>query len=130
MTSNESQFDYNDRYGVKPSRSWLKFAIGFALVGGIWIVWAGLHHAQPTVRSELISFTTQDPRKPIIRYFVERNNADDVIVCTLTARDYEKNVVGQIDDTIKAGESFVERSTVIPTRADAVNAGIAGCRVL
>jgi hypothetical protein len=130
MTSNESQFDYNDRYGIKPSKSWVKFAIGFALVGGIWVVWAGLHHAQPLVRSELISFTTQDPRNPVIRYFVQRDKSDDVVTCTLTARDFEKNVVGQVDDTIAAGESYVERNVTVPTRADAVNAGIAGCRVL
>jgi hypothetical protein len=130
MTSNESQFDYNDRYGIKPSKSWVKFAIGFALVGGIWVVWAGLHHAQPLVRSELISFTTQDPRNPVIRYFVQRDKSDDVVICTLTARDFEKNVVGQVDDTIAAGESYVERNVTVPTRADAVNAGIAGCRVL
>ena len=130
MTSNESQFDYNDRYGIKPSKSWVKFAIGFALVGGIWVVWAGLHHAQPLVRSELISFTTQDPRNPVIRYFVQRDKSDDVVICTLTARDFEKNVVGQVDDTIAAGESYVERNITIPTRAGAVNAGIAGCRVL
>jgi len=130
MTSNESQFDYNDRYGIKSSKSWVKFAIGFALVGGMWVVWAGLHHAQPLVRSELISFTTQDPRNPVIRYFVQRDKSDDVVICTLTARDFEKNVVGQVDDTISAGESYVERNVTIPTRADAVNAGIAGCRVL
>jgi len=130
MTSNESQFDYNDRYGIKSSKSWVKFAIGFALVGGMWVVWAGLHHAQPLVRSELISFTTQDPRNPVIRYFVQRDKSDDVVICTLTARDFEKNVVGQVDDTIAAGESYVERNITVPTRADAVNAGIAGCRVL
>ena len=130
MTFDGGQFDYNDRYGIKPSRSWIKFAIGFALIGGVWIAWAGLHHAQPVVRSELISFSTQDPRKPVIRYFIQRDNVKNVIICTLTARDYEKNVVGQVDDTIEAGESFVERSVTIPTRAYAVNAGISGCRVL
>ena len=93
-------------------------------------MWAGLHHAQPLVRSELISFSTQDPRKPVIRYFIQRDNVKNVIICTLTARDYEKNVVGQVEDTIEAGESFVERSVTIPTRAYAVNAGISGCRVL
>jgi hypothetical protein len=130
MTFDGGQFDYNDRYGIKPSKSWIKYAIGFALIGGIWIAWAGLHHAQPLVRSELISFSTQDPRKPVIRYFIQRDNVKNVIICTLTARDYEKNIVGQVQDSIEAGESFVERSVTIPTRAYAVNAGISGCRVL
>ena len=44
-------------------------------------------------------------------------------------RDYEKNVVGQLDDTIPAGDTYLERTITIPTRADAVNAGIERCRV-
>jgi len=52
------------------------------------------------------------------------------VVCTLTARDLEKNVVGQIEETIPAGDTYLELTTAIPTRADAVNAGIERCHVL
>jgi hypothetical protein len=47
----------------------------------------------------------------------------------LTARDFDKNVVGQVDDLIKAGAKYLERNVAIPTRADAVNVGIARCRI-
>jgi hypothetical protein len=135
MSSKESQFDYNDRYGIKPSTSklnqtWVRYATLFALVGGAWILWAGLHHSNPAIREDLISFTTQDPRNPVIRYSVQRQNGSQVITCTLTARDIDKNIVGQIDDSIPAGETYIERTITIPTRADAVNAGIARCRIL
>ena len=135
MSSKESQFDYNDRYGIKPSTSklnqaWVRYATLFALVGGAWILWAGLHHSNPAIREDLISFTTQDPRNPVIRYSVQRQNGSQVINCTLTARDINQNIVGQLDDTIAAGETYLERSVTIPTRADAVNAGIARCRIL
>ena len=135
MSSKESQFDYNDRYGIRPSTSklnqtWVRYATLFALVGGAWILWAGLHHSNPAIREDLISFTTQDPRNPVIRYSVQRQNGSQVITCTLTARDIDKNIVGQIDDSIPAGETYIERTITIPTRADAVNAGIARCRIL
>lgn len=130
MSYNESQFDFNDRYGIRPSKAWIRYASLFVLVGGAWIVWAGLHHSNPELRSELISFTTQDPRNPTIRYSVQRRDTTKSVTCTLTARDINQNIVGQIDDTIPAGASYTERTVTIPTRADAVNAGIARCRIL
>jgi len=130
MSQVNDQFDFNDRYGIKPARAWIKYAITFTVIGGAWLLWAGLHKANPVFRYDLISFSTQDSRNPEIRYFVDRQEGSQVIICTLTARDIEKNVVGQIDDTIQAGTTYTERVIVIPTRADAVNAGIASCRAL
>ena len=129
MSYNESQFDYNDRYGISPRNSWVKYAIAFLIAGGVWITWAGLHHARPLLSEELIAFENSDPRNPTIRYSIQRRNGGDEDICTITARDYEKNVVGQVDDVIKAGETYVERTIAIPTRAEAVNVGIAGCRI-
>ena len=130
MSASKSQFDFNDRYGVKPARAWIKYAAVFAIVGGGWLLWAGLHHSNPEIRTELISFITQDPRNPEIRYSLQRKSGSDVVVCTLTARDFEKNVVGQIEETIPAGDTYLELTTAIPTRADSVNAGIERCHVL
>jgi hypothetical protein len=130
MSQDSSQFDFNDRYGIKPVKVWKRYAAAFAIAGGGWLLWAGLHQATPVLRSELISFNTEDPRNPIIRFLIERGDGNDVVTCTLTARDYEKNVVGQVEEVIPAGERSVQVNVTIPTRADAVNAGIAGCRIL
>ena len=130
MSQGKSQFDFNDRYGVRPARAWIKYAVVFGVLGGGWLLWAGIHHSNPEIRTELISFITQDPRNPEIRYSVQRASGSDVVICTLTARDFEKNVVGQLDDTVPAGDTYLERTIAIPTRADAVNARIASCRVL
>ena len=123
-------FDFNDRYGIKPARVWKRYAIAFGIAGGAWLLWAGLYQSTPVLRSELISFTTDDPRNPVIRILIERGDGKDVVTCTLTARDYEKNVVGQIEEGIPAGERSVQVNVVIPTRAPAVNAGISNCRIL
>ena len=129
MSIGSSQFDFNDRYGVRPAHAWIKYAIFFAIIGGGWLLWAGMHHSNPDIRTQLISFSTQDPRNPEIRYSVQRKSASAVITCTLTARDFEKNVVGQIEETIPAGDTYLELTTTIPTRADAVNAGIERCLI-
>jgi hypothetical protein len=101
-----------------------------ALIGGIWLIWAGLHHAQPALSSELISFENSDPRNPSIRFSIERRDGSKEVICTLAARDIEKNVVGQVDDVIAPGDTSVQRTVSIPTRSDAVNVGIVQCRLL
>ena len=121
------EFDFNDRYGIRPRRAWISYAVAFALIGGGWLVWSALDHANPQIRTSLISFNNQNPRKVEVRYSITRRDPSQEITCTLIARDFDVNVVGQIDDVIPAGEKYVERNTTVPTRADAVNAGILSC---
>ena len=129
MSYNESQFDYNDRYGIKPKSAWVKYAITLLVAGVAWVAWAGLHYARPELSQDLISFENSDPRNPTIRYSINREDGNAVVICTLTARDFDKNVVGQVDDVIEAGDNSLERNVAIPTRADAVNVGITRCRI-
>ena len=129
MSYNESQFDYNDRYGVKPKSAWVKYAVTLLVAGVAWVAWAGLHYARPELSQDLISFENSDPRNPTIRYSINREDGNAVVICTLTARDFDKNVVGQVDDVIEAGDNSLERNVAIPTRADAVNVGITRCRI-
>jgi len=129
MSYNESQFDYNDRYGIKPKSAWVKYAVTLLVAGVAWVAWAGLHYARPELSQDLISFENSDPRNPTIRYSINREDGNAVVICTVTARDFDKNVVGQVDDVIEAGDNSLERNVAIPTRADAVNVGITRCRI-
>ena len=127
MQSQEA-FDYNDRYGVKQSRSWVAIALITAVVGVGWIIWAGLHHSNPAIRTQLISFVVDSDRAVSVRYSVDRHSTAVTTVCTLIARDYDKNIVGQLDQEIPAGLAKVELVTAIPTRSEAVNADVSSCR--
>lgn len=127
MQSQEA-FDYNDRYGVKQSRSWVAVALITAIVGVGWITWAGLHHSNPAIRSQLISFVVDNDRAVSVRYSVDRHRTTAITVCTLIARDYDKNIVGQLDQEIPAGLAKVELVTVVATRSEAVNADVSSCR--
>ena len=125
----QEPFDYNDRYGVKKQRSWIAIALITAIVGVGWITWAGLYHSNPQIRVQLISFTVDSDRAVSVRYFVDRNSADTASICTVIARDFYKDIVGQIDVEVPAGKEKVELVSVVPTRSQAVNADVSTSRV-
>jgi len=124
-----SEFSYEDRYGVRPTKGWVAPAIVIAVIGMSWLVWVGLHHSNPNIRASVISFTATTDREMSIRYEVVRKDKDQVLTCTLVARDYDKTVVGQIEDEIGPGLAVVQKSTQIPTRSQGVNADVVACRI-
>ncbi len=123
------EFSYEDRYGVRPTKGWVTPAVVIAVIGISWLIWAGLHHSNPNIRASVISFTATTDRAMSIRYEVVRKDKDQVLTCTLVARDYDKTVVGQIEDEIGPGLAVVQKSTQIPTRSQGVNADVVACRI-
>ena len=124
-----SEFSYDDRYGIRHRKSWLAPAIFFAITGIAWLLWAGLHHSNPPIRYALISYSITSEREISVRYWVQRHNRNQPVVCTLISRDFNKNVVGQIDDVIAPGLTELERTTSVQSRGAAVNADVIGCRL-
>ncbi len=121
-----SELDLSDRYGQRPMR-WKGLAVVLLIVGGGWLIWAGLHHSRPEFTATLISFSVPSDRAVSIRYSVDRRDPNSAIICTLVAHDFAKNVVGQINDSLPAGSAHVEKTTLIPTRSAAVNGAISRC---
>jgi len=124
----EKPFNYEERYGVAKATRWPLIALVVGILGIGWLMWSALYHSNPPLRSQLVSFAITDDRSASVRYFIERQDSNQVVVCTLIARDYDKNIVGQIDQEIPAGKSKVELVTNVPTRSQAVNADVSSCR--
>jgi nitrogen regulatory protein PII-like uncharacterized protein len=124
----QEPFDYNERYGLRKKRSWVGIALITAVVGVGWITWAGLYHSNPEIRVQLISFTVDSDREVSVRFFVERDSEEAVSICTVIARDFYKDIVGQIDVEIPSGKEKVELVSIVPTRNLAVNADVSTCR--
>ncbi len=124
----EKPFNYEERYGVAKATRWPAIALVVGILGIGWLVWSALYHSNPPLRSQLVSFTITDDRAASVRYFIERQDSDQVVVCTLIARDFDKNIVGQIDQESPGGKSKVELVTDVPTRSEAVNADVSSCR--
>ena len=125
---NPDAFNYEERYGAAKATRWPVIALVVAILGIGWLLWSALYHSNPPLRSQLVSFTITDDRSASVRYFIEREDSNQVVVCTLIARDFDKNVVGQIDQEIPAGKSKVELVTDVPTRSESVNADVSSCR--
>jgi len=125
----DETFDYNDRYGISPRKGWIAPAAIVAVIGLSWTLWAALSHSQPELRSTLYSFAVTGDREITMKYAIDRRDPDATVICTLISIDIDKNIVGQIDDQIKGGESKVERIIAIPARIAPVSARIAGCRI-
>ena len=125
----DETFDYNERYGITPRKSWVAPAAVFAVLGLSWTLWAALNNAQPELRSTLYSFAVTGDREITMKYAIDRRDPDAIVLCTLITLDIDKNIVGQIDDEIVAGQSKVERIVAIPARIAPVSARIAGCRI-
>ncbi len=124
----DKPFNYEERYGASKPTRWPAIALLVGVVGIGWLMWSALYHSNPSLRSQLVSFTITDDRAASVRYFIEREDSNQVVVCTLIARDFDKNIVGQIDQEIPAGKSKVELVTTVPTRSEAVNADVSSCR--
>ena len=124
----EMPFNYEERYGARKATRWPVIALVVGILGVTWLIWSALYHSNPPLRSQLVSFTITNDREASVRYFIERTDSQQVVICTLIARDYDKNIVGQIDQQIGAGKSKVELVTLVPTRSEAVNADVSSCR--
>lgn len=127
MQSGE-EFSHEERYGKTGGNRWVAYAFGLSAIGLLWVFWAGLHHANPAISSQLISFEVTGEKEISLRYSINRTDPDQVVICTLKALDQDKSVVGQIDDIIPAGERSSQQITVIPARSAPVTASIARCR--
>lgn len=120
-----------ERYGksYRTSPRWKIPAAIVALIGIPWLLWSAGYHSQPSIRHELIAFKVIDPTKVEITYLLERNDSNLEVVCTLVARDFEKNVVGEVTDEFEANDAPSRQTLTraIPTRIRAVNADVIGC---
>ena len=127
----ETQAMLADRYGIKERKSWRLVAILVALIGLPWLFWSAWHHSNPEIRVTLVSFQNEKADSIDITYLVQRRDPSTVLSCTLLARDYDKNVVGEIEDRVPASaDSEVTITTTIPARVTPVNAAVLECRAV
>lgn len=118
-----------DRYGLNEKRRWPVVATISLILGLPWLVWSGWHHSNPPFRSELVKYEVKSDRGVDITFLVTRGNPSTTLSCTLVARDYQKNVVGEIDYVVEASQSkTVTITTTIPTRLAAASVEIIGCQ--
>ena len=117
------------RYGRKSNNLWKYSALLILAIGLPWLMWSAWYHSNPPARVTLVSFKPIDLRSIEITFELDRRDPSNPQICTLVARDFDKNIVGEIDFDIPPSKTNPLRiTTKIPTRLEAVNAGILECR--
>lgn len=92
-------------------------------------MWSAWYHSNPPARITLVSFKPIDNRQIEITFELDRNDPKGAQSCTLVARDFDKNIVGEIDYEVAPSQSNpIKITAIIPTRLTAVNAGVLECR--
>ena len=127
--SPENQALLADRYGTVRRNTWKIPAAILVIIFLPWLMWSAWHHSNPEIRITLISFQNEKSDSIDITYLIERRDSSRALICTLVARDIDKNVVGEIDDAIPPTSiNPITRTTTIPARIAPVNAAVVGCR--
>jgi hypothetical protein len=118
-----------DRYGPTRGRRWKIVAALVAIIMVPWLLWSAEYHSRPDFGYELISFEILNEKEVSLTYIVERNKDGLSLICTLVARDYEKNIVGEISDILTTNRTpgKTTRKVLIPTRSPAVNGAVVSC---
>ncbi len=81
-----AEFSYEERYGKSGGNRWVAYAFGFAMVGWLWLFWAGLHHSNPPISSQLITFEVTGEKEISLRYSIARTDPNQVVICTWAAK--------------------------------------------
>lgn len=125
----ETQELIETRYGKRQSRLWQLVAFALLAIGLPWLMWSAWHHSNPDIRVSLVSFTPVDDRSIDLTFVLIRKDPTIPVRCTLIARDFDKNIVGEMDLPIAPGSrTSTQITATIPTRLEAVNAGVLECR--
>ena len=118
------------RYGERrPSRALVVtlVAVGAGLLG--WLIWAALAAATPETRTVLLGFRVINDREVAVRFEVIADR-EATATCRLRAQDSSGETVGVTEVEIApAPRDRREVETVLATRARAVTATVAGCRL-
>lgn len=125
----ETQELIESRYGKRARPLWKHLALALLVIGLPWLMWSAWYHSNPAVRVTLISFTPIDERSIDITFAITRDDPSKSQECTLIARDFELNIVGEIDVVVPPSDgAMTQVKASIPTRLAAVNAAVLECR--
>jgi hypothetical protein len=101
--------------------------IGFVVLSIVTVLGA-YRFASPPIRTSLIAFSIISDKEVSIKYSIDRRDPNQILICTLIARDIEKTIVGQIDIKVPAAPNkSIEMVSAVPTRVRAVTAGVVRC---
>ena len=112
-----------------PRRLWIALAALIVAVGVPWMLWSGLHAANPAVAAKLLAFDVRSDSEVDVTITVERPDPSVAGVCTLKAQAVSYDTVGQLDVELPPGTERLETlKVVVRTFKPATSVSIVACR--
>jgi len=102
-------------------------ATGFVALTIVTVLGA-YRFANPPIRASLIAFSIISDKEVNIKYSIDRRDPNQILICTLVAKDMDKTIVGQLEIQIPPTTAkSIEMVSQVPTRVRAVTAGVVRC---
>ncbi len=104
-----------------------------AVVGLVWVVWAGVGAARQDVRWQDVGFEVLDATAVEVTFDVTvyADGGEAPVVCTLEALSPRYVVVGRLEVPVEPGtRGTVRRTATVLTQETATTAGVADCRTI
>jgi hypothetical protein len=99
-----------------------------AVAFGAWLVWAGLHHANPEVSARVTGFRVADDNTVRVTVQIERA-AGQAVTCLVRAQAADHAIVGEREVVVPAGgDTSLQRTVVVRTERPATTGVLGGCR--
>ena len=119
-----TQLDLADRYGHGRNYTF-PIALIVSILGIGWLLWAGVFHAKPDIKTTVIAYDAKSPNEIELTFEVSRKVESKIFTCILTGTDQNHFIVGEIQRKIEPGERLIK--VTIPTRSTAAFAKVVRC---
>ena len=118
------------RYPQKrASRWWVPLALLLAAIGGIWLIWAGVHGATGVVTARVDAFEVRSDTQMDVTVTVDRPDPAKGAECLLYAQAVSYDRVGETTVRLEPGGSALTTLTIeLRTFKRATSASIEACR--
>ena len=119
----------SDRYIPHQPKRYQKPLIAIGFVALLIVTALGAYRfSNPPIRASLIAFSIISDTEVNVKYLVNRRDPNQILNCTLVAKDIDKTIVGQVEIQLPATTAkTIEMSSQVPTRVRAVTAGVVRC---
>ena len=109
---------------------WITLAVVLSILLGSWLVWAGVHGANPDVSAQVHGVRVLGEKQIEATIRVQRPDPSRPATCTLLADDEAHRRVGEVVTVVPAAaEKIVDHVVVITTLNRATTVTIASCTI-
>ncbi len=117
------------RYPPRRRGAWIPVAAVLAIIGIPWMVWAGLHAANPDVTGKVVAFDVVSDTRIDVTVTIQRPDPARAATCTVVTKAVTYDTVGELPFEVAPGTQELTTQVVsVRTFKRATSAELTDCR--